>query len=495
MHRRTLLKTAMGAAVATSVLSARAWAQDISAATLDGDKTILTRADIKAFAESLNGIVLRPDHPGYDIARELWNKYWDRRPALIVKCNGVEDVQSAVNFGREHNLLTAVRCGGHSMSGKSMCDGGLVIDMTPMNRVEVDVKNRVVSVEGGALLGDMDRKTQPFGLGTTAGVVSHTGAGGLMLGGGIGRLQRRFGLAIDNNIGVEIVTADGKFRRANANENQDLYWGVRGGGGNFGVVTKLFMRLHPMEQNILNFFMAYTWENAKDALKLYFDLTDGAPEDLMVLSGASMNPDGSGSAYISGNYYGPFNQIDDRLKAVRAYGKATVDRVYPQQYVDVQRSIDDGVNEPGRRRYAKGGFLREVTDDLINAVIDGMEPLPTRRIGVGLLPMDGAVARVGPADTVWAHRDASHNIDSTSSWTVTDLELEAEHIAWNRAYWQEVEPFTKGGFYVNSLMDESQGQVNANYGHNYARLVEVKNKYDPTNFFRLNANVRPSAKG
>ena len=495
MRRRDLLKSAMGAAVATSVLSARAWAQDIPATTLDGGETTLTRADIKAFAESLNGMVLRPDHPGYDIARELWNRYWDRRPALIAKCNGVEDVQAAVNFAREHNLLTAVRCGGHSMSGKSMCDGGLVIDMTPMNAVDVDVKNRVVSLEGGCLLGDMDRATQPFGLGTTAGVVSHTGAGGLILGGGMGRLQRRFGLAIDNNIGVEIVTADGKFRRANANENPDLYWGVRGGGGNFGVVTKIHMRLHLMEQTILNFVMVYPWERAKDAMKLYFDLTDGAPEDLMVLGGVSMEMDGSGSAYISGNYFGPFNEIDDRLKAARAYGNAVVDRVFPITYVDVQRSIDDGVNEPGLRRYAKGGFLREITDDFINAAIDGMEPISTRRIGMGFLPMDGAVARVGASDTVWAHRDASHNIDTTSSWSVTDPEVEAEHIAWNRAYWKEVEPFTKGGFYVNSLMDESQGQINSNYGQNYARMVDVKNQYDPDNFFRLNANVRPTAKG
>jgi len=485
----------MGAVAATSVLASRTWAADIPAITLDGNETTLSKADIKSFGESLSGLVLRPEHPGYDIARELWNKYWNRRPALIAKCNGVDDVVAAVNFGREHNLITAVRCGGHSMSGKSMCDGGLVIDMTPMNAVNVDVKNRVASLEGGCLLGDMDRATQPFGLGTTAGVVSHTGAAGLILGGGMGRLQRRFGLSIDNNIGVEIVTADGKVQQANAKENQDLYWGGRGGGGNFGVVTKIHMQLHPMAQTVLNFFMVYPWERAKDAMKLYFDLTDGAPEDLMVLGGASLDTDGTGSAYISGNFFGPFNEIDDRLKIVRAYGNATLDRVYPMKYIDVQRSVDDGVNEPGLRRYAKGGFLREVTDDLIMTMIDGMEPLPTRRIGVGLLPMDGAVSRVSPTDTVWAHRDASHNIDTTSSWSVDDPELEAQHIAWNRAYWTKVEPFTGGGFYVNSLMDESQNQINDNYRQNYDRMVTVKNAYDPDNFFRLNANVRPTAKG
>jgi FAD/FMN-containing dehydrogenase len=195
MRRRDLIRAAMGAAAASTFTNASAWAQDIPAVTLSDGETTLTKADIKAFAEGLNGIVLRPDSDGYDIARELWNKYWDLRPALIAKCNGVEDVIATVNFAREHDLLTAVRCGGHSMSGKSMCDGGLVIDMTPMNNVDVDVRNKIASVEGGAQLGNMDRKTQPLGLGTTAGVVSHTGVGGLTLGGGMGRLQRRFGLA------------------------------------------------------------------------------------------------------------------------------------------------------------------------------------------------------------------------------------------------------------------------------------------------------------
>mgnify|MGYP006081550197 CR=1 FL=1 len=492
MRRRDLIRAAMGAAAASTFTNASAWAQDIPAVTLSDGETTLTKADIKAFAEGLNGIVLRPDSDGYDIARELWNKYWDLRPALIAKCNGVEDVIATVNFAREHDLLTAVRCGGHSMSGKSMCDGGLVIDMTPMNNVDVDVRNKIASVEGGAQLGNMDRMTQPLGLGTTAGVVSHTGVGGLTLGGGMGRLQRRFGLAIDNVLGVEIVTADGKLLRANEKENPDLYWGVRGGGGNFGVVTKFFFRLHPMNQTILNFFFSIPMEYAKDALKLYFDFSMSAREDVFAMGGVSMQPDGTGNARISGNYFGPFSEIDQMLRPIRNFGKATVDRVYPMQYVDVQRSNDDGVNAPGRRRYAKGGFLRNIDEGLINTIVDRMEPLPTRHIGVGLLPMDGAPARVGADETVWAHRDALYNIDSTSNWAVSDSDMDAQNISWNRAYWKDVEPFLGGGFYVNALMDEDQGQINSNYGHNHARLVEVKNTYDPTNFFRLNANVQPT---
>jgi FAD/FMN-containing dehydrogenase len=496
MRRRDLIKTALGATVgatiASTFTSSRVWAQDIPAVTLEGGETTLTKADIKAFAEGFNGVVLKPDSAGYDLARELWNKYWDRRPALIAKCNGVEDVVAAVNFGREHNLLTAVRCGGHSMSGKSMCDGGLVIDLAAMNDVQIDVRNRVAMVEGGALLGNLDRKALPLGLGTTAGVVSHTGAGGLILGGGMGRLQRKFGLAIDNNIGAEVVTADGKVLRASANENPDLYWGVRGGGGNFGVATKLYMRLYPMDQTVLNFFFAFPGPAVKDALKLYFDFALDAPEDMFTLAGASIDPEGKKSAYISGNFYGAASDIESLLEPFRKLGTAVVDRIYPMSYVDVQRSIDDGINEPGLRRYAKGGFLRDIKPDLINTMIDGMEPLPSRRLGIGLLPMDGAPARVGNTDTVWAHRDALFNIDSTSSWTDSNAEIDAQNIASNRAYWKQIEPMLGGGFYVNSLMDEDQGQINSNYRQNHARLVEVKNAYDPTNFFRLNANVRPT---
>ncbi|MFL2769688.1 MAG: FAD-binding oxidoreductase [Rhodospirillaceae bacterium] len=492
MRRRELIKNAIGIAITSSLTSAKAWAQDIRAVTLDGGHTTLTKADINSFAAELNGIVLLPDSTGYNIARELWNKYWDRRPALIVKCNGVQDVVTAVNFGRENNLLTAVRCGGHSMSGKSMCDGGLVIDLAAMNDVQVDVRNRVAMVEGGALLGNLDSKALPLGLGTTAGVVSHTGAGGLILGGGMGRLQRRFGLAIDNNIGAEIVTAEGKVLRASADENPDLYWGVRGGGGNFGVATKLFMRLHPMEQTVLNFVFVFPSNAIKDALKLYFDFALEAPENTFTMAGASIDPEGNRSAYISGNYFGSFNEIDELLRPIRSLGTAAVDRVYPMKYVDVQRSIDDGINEPGRRRYAKGGFLRDIKPGLIETLIDGLEPLPTRRLGIGLLPMDGAPARIGATDTVWAHRDALFNIDSTSSWTDSNPDVDAQNIASNRSYWEQIEPMLGGGFYVNSLMDENQGQINSNYRQNHERLVKVKNTYDPSNFFRLNANVQPT---
>lgn len=491
MQRRALLKSVAAAAVSTLPLK-QVWAADLPAINLAGADISLDKADIRDFADSLSGILMQPDSTGYDIARQVWNRFWDRRPALIARCTSVDDAVAAVNFARSNNLLTAVRCGGHSMSGKSVCDGGLVIDLSYMNRVDINVADKTAYVEGGALLGDLDRKALPLGLATTAGVVSHTGVGGLTLGGGMGRLQRRFGLSIDNVLGVEIVTADGKVLKANAKENPDLYWGVRGGGGNFGIVTKFKFQLHAMNPMVINFGMRYPMSVAKDALKLYFDFCDDAHEDLFILGGVSMREDGTGGVSIGGNYFGDPSNVDRVLKPLRDFGNAISDRVIPIEYLKIQKVADDGVNAPGKRRYAKGGFLREVNDDLITTVIERIEPMASRSFSVGLLPMDGAPARVGAEDTVWAHRDASFNIDSTSTWDAANTDVDEENISWNRAYWNDVEPFTRG-FYVNQLIDEDQGQVNSNYGSNHARLVQVKNKYDPTNFFRLNANVRPNA--
>jgi hypothetical protein len=491
MQRRYLLKTAMATATVSTFNIKTAWSEDLSAMTVDGNATTLDKADIRDFADSLHGIVLRPDSAGYDIARQVWNRYWNRRPALIARCTHVDDVIAAVQFGRAHNLLTAVRCGGHSMSGKGVCDGGLVIDLSYMNAVEIDVKNKIATVEGGAQLGDMDRKALALGLATTAGVVSHTGVGGLTLGGGMGRLQRRFGLAIDNVLGVELVAADGRVVTANEKENADLYWGVRGGGGNFGIVTKFKFRLHTMNPMVINFGFSYPLAVAKDALKLYFDFTTGAHEDLFVLGGVSMNEDGAGGVNIGGNYFGAQADVDRVLKPLKDFGKATKERVFPIEYVKIQRVADDGFNAPGNRHYAKGGFLREVNENLITTIVDRLEPIPSRRFSVGLLPMDGAPSRISPDATVWAHRDASYNIDSSSKWAVDNVDVDEQNVGWNRDYWSDIEPFTRG-FYVNQLIDENQGQVSANYGSNYARLVALKNKYDPTNFFRLNANVKPT---
>ncbi len=492
MDRRTLLRTALGSAALSAMPLSSVWANDLPAVTLDGSATSLDKASIKAFAESLDGVLLKPDSVGYDLARQVWNRFWDRRPTLIAKVFSVEDVVNAVAFAREHNLLTAVRCGGHSMSGKSVCDGGLVIDMTYMNRVDIDADKQEVTLQGGCLLGDLDRKTLPLGLATTAGVVSHTGAGGLILGGGMGRLQRKFGLSIDNVLGVQIVTADGRVLTANAKENPDLYWGVRGGGGNFGVVTEIKMRLHKVNPMVMAFSFNYPLQHARDAMMLFLDAADGAHEDLFLTGGLGVNEDGSGGVGISATYYGPPDQVEKFMAPFRAGKMAVSERVSPIEYVNIQRVADDGVNAPGLRRYAKGGFLRIANEDFVEVMVGRAEPLPGRSFRCGLLPMDAAPSRIGPSDTVWAHRDALYNIDASSTWAIGDEESDERNIAWNRAYFRDIEPFSQG-FYVNSLSDENQTQVNDNYRQNYARLVEVKNKYDPANLFRLNANVRPTA--
>jgi hypothetical protein len=492
MHRRTLLRTALGSAAASALPFSSVWAQDLPAITLDGAETILDKASIKAFAESLDGVLLKPDSVGYDIARQVWNRFWDRKPALIAKVTNVTDVVNAVAFARENNLLTAVRCGGHSMSGKGVCDGGLVIDMSAMNRVDIDVDKQVATLQGGCLLGDLDRKSLGLGLATTAGVVSHTGAGGLILGGGMGRLQRHHGLSIDNVLSVQIVTADGRVLTANAQENPDLYWGVRGGGGNFGVVTEIQMRLHKQDPMVMAFGFSYPMEHARDAMKLYLDAADGAPVDLFLLGGFGLEGDGSGGVSISGTFFGAASDLEKHLAQFRTGNMAISERAFPIPYVNLQRVADDGVNAPGLRRYAKGGFLRQADESMIDAMIGMAEPLPGRSFRIGLLPMDAAPSRVGPTDTVWAHRDALYNIDASSTWALGNEEDDERNISANRAYFRGIEEFSQG-FYVNSLVDESQTQVNENYRQNYDRMVEVKTKYDPANLFRLNANVRPAA--
>lgn len=492
MHRRHLLRAAASALALGAVPARLAWADDAPAVDLDGRAITLGRGDIQAFAAALDGVLVRPDSAQYDLARQVWNGVWDRRPALIARVGSVADVVASVNFARAHRLLTAVRCGGHSMAGKGVCDGGLVIDLGYLNAVSIDVPGRVATVGGGALLGDLDRQSLPFGLGTTAGVVSHTGAGGLILGGGLGRLQRRHGLAIDNVLGVELVTADGRVVRAAADENPDLYWAVRGGGGNFGIVTRFFLRLHAVPPVVGNFLFTYPEAAARDALRRFFDLSNGADRDLFVIASAFVGADGARGVRIVGNWFGAPERLDRVIAPLRKAGQATAERVFPAEYVKVQQAADAGLNAAGNRHYGKGGFVRQVDDALSDAILGSLEPLPGRNFSVALLPMDGAVGEVAPDATPWAHRDARFNLDASSSWPAADAAADARNVAASRDCWRRLEPFTRG-FYINGLLDENQDQVTANFGPNYPRLVAAKKRWDPGNLFRLNANVRPDA--
>ena len=489
MKRRAFLRAGLATAAVAYLPVGRAFAADIAAVKMSGGETVLSAVEIEEFAASLRGVLLQASDPAYDAARRVWNAMFDKHPALIARCLSGADVVNAVNFARVHDLLVAVRCGGHNMAGKSVCEGGLVIDLSLMNSVQVNPNAKTARVAGGALLGHLDREAQAFGLATTAGVVSHTGVGGLTLGGGLGRLQRKYGLTIDNLLGVELVTADGRFVTANQYENADLYWGVRGGGGNFGIVTSFKFQLHKFGPEVLNFSFVYPLEQAREVLDFYLEFSADAPKELFVGGGLGMSADGKGVARIGGNYYAPFNHADRILQPLREFGNPTADRTRMLTYVGVQQAADKS-NAHGQYHYAKGGFLTEIQPGLIDAIVENFSHSPGRKNSVSFLPMDGAVNDVRRTETAYPNRNALYHLDTSNVWT--DPEKSEAYVQAGRDYWAELSPLVGGGFYVNSPLDRSQRRVRGNYGDNYERLVRLKDQYDPDNFFRLNANIEPT---
>jgi FAD/FMN-containing dehydrogenase len=498
MNRRHFAKSSLAAALAVSLaprtsLSAilsptMAVDADIDAVAGDGASITLKRAAVQELGDSLRGDLLLPGHPAYEDARRVINADINRHPALIVQCKGTADVKNAVDFARESNLLVAVKCGGHSHSGKSTCDGGMMIDLSKLRSVRVDPNARIAQVSGGSLLADMDHDTMAFGLVTTAGTVSHTGVGGLTLGGGYGRLARRFGLSLDNIRGVEIITADGEFRQANAAENPDLFWGVRGGGGNFGVVTSFEFGLHPMDRQVIGGTIAFPLSQAKDVLRFYADYAMEAPDELSLdLAMANDATQGSSVVFLI-CYSGPHDKAEPILDTLRSAGKPVFDDVKAVDYVALQKSGD--ISDPrGIGSYTKSGFSAELSTRFIDAILAGFEPHPERSTTFYFQHDGGAINRIAPDATAFPHREINLTPLVSAAWPA-DADR-AEHVAWARAYWATIEPFTQG-FYTNDLIDESQEQVNRNYFGNYDRLVALKNRYDPTNLFRLNANILPT---
>jgi FAD/FMN-containing dehydrogenase len=462
---------------------------DINAVTGDGVGITLARAAVQEFGDSLRGDLLLPGHEAYEEARRIRNPSIDKHPALIAQCKGVADVRNAVDFARASNLLVAVKCGGHSHSGKSTCDGGLMIDLSTLRSVRVDPQARIAHVSGGSLLGDMDHETMAFGLVTTAGTVSHTGVGGLTLGGGYGRLARRFGLSLDNVQGMDVVTPDGRFRRASAEENPDLYWGLRGGGGNFGVVTSFDFRLHEMQREIIGGTIAFPLEEAPAILDFYSDYAMEAPDELALDFAMTDGPETGGSIVgFSVCYSGPHNRAERVLKRIRSAGTVVFDDVRGMDYVAIQKSGD--VSDPrARGEYTKSGFSAELTPAYIDAIVTGFEAREGRATTFAFQHDGGAINRVAADATAFPHRDITLTPLLVVDWPMQSDP--AEHIAWLRSYWATIEPHIQG-FYTNDLVDETQQQVNENYLGNYERLVALKKKYDPTNLFRLNANVMPT---
>jgi len=496
MRRRDFVKTALGAAAlwpAGSLLGRRLLAAaevstDVPAVNLDGAATTLLRAEVAELADSLRGTVLLPGQAGYDEARRVWNGMFDKRPALIARCAAPSDAMLAVTFARQHRLLTAVRGGGHSLSGKSTCDGGLMIDMSAMQSVRVDPVARVARVESGALLGHLDRETAAFGLVTTAGTVSDTGAAGLTLGGGFGRVGRRFGLTCDNLRSVDIVTADGRLLTASDEQNRELFWGLRGGGGNFGVATSFEYRLHAMNPTVLGGDVLWPLEQARDVLRFYADFSMQAPDELNLDPTLFAPPGGPPLLGIEMCWSADHAAGEQAMRALRSFGKPIADSVAPIAYVKLQKS-KDAHTPPGVRIYTKSGFIA----DLASAVDVLLDAYRSMTPGTGAVLMQhggGAVNRVAPDATAFPNRNVKHwvMVNAVSRSPAED----AARIAEVRAAWKSVEPLTRG-FYVNAMSEEEYKKVDANYGRNYPRLVALKTKYDPGNLFRLNANIVPKA--
>jgi hypothetical protein len=501
LDRRTMLAGLIGtAATAATVSYARgpAKAADLPAVTLDGQEIALSDAKVARLAKRLKGQVIRPGDEAYESARKVWNAAFDRRPALIVRCAGVEDVQTAVKFARENRLLTAVKCGGHSASGQSTVDRGLVIDLSPMRRVEVDAKARTVRADGGCLLGDLDAAAQAAGLATTFGVVSHTGVGGLTLGGGMGRLQRQHGLTVDNLREVKVVTAEGKLLTANATQNPDLFWALRGGGGNFGIGVSFEFNLYPYDYPVTTRSIAFAAPDIRGVLDRYFDYAPTAPEPLFLAAVLVRNAQGAPLLSLSANWLGAPDQAEPAFKVLESFATPLGSRPGSVKYLDIQKAADGGGNAHGNFHYAKAGMLGAFEDrtqrgQLFDGVLGFFEQNPLPGARALMLLMGGAVNRVPVDGTAYPHRTAIHNIDvGGDSTTREGLE---KYVDWGRRYWKVVDPFTGGGFYVNAASaDDDERRIAGNYGPNHARLVAAKTKYDPTNQFRLNANIRPATR-
>jgi hypothetical protein len=464
---------------------------DIRAVTGNGDEKVIERAVLRELAASLNGQILLPSSDGYDAARSIWNGMIDKHPALIVRCLDVSDVTQAVNLAREYELLTAIRGGGHSAAGKSVCESGLMIDLSQMTEVTVDPDGRSATAEPGVLLGAVDRATQPFGLATPAGVVSHTGAAGLTLGGGFGKLSRKYGLTADNTRYFDIVTPAGEFKRANVSENPDLFWALRGGGGNFGVVTKFEYQLHPVGTQFLTGSLMYPLKNAKEVLTFVGEFQASAPNEVQTSVTSLLLPNGKGFVTPSFFYSGDPAEGEKVMAPFMNFGKPANSEIGMKDYIDIQKKTDRNVPH-GNQYYQKSAFFDSMQPELIDIVVDILanpKPVPTT---VNFTQVGGAISEIANNATAYANRDTGVQIVLGGSWPKPTAEAE-DIIASYRKDWKRIEPLTHG-FYINNMMgDESDKKIRANFGENYARLVSIKNKYDPTNLLRLNANVKPTS--
>jgi hypothetical protein len=447
----------------------------------------LDEADVQELAAALRGDLIRSEDDRYDTARAVFNAMVDRRPALIVRCVGVSDVMRGVEFARSHDVPLSIRGGGHSVAGKAVYDGGLMLDLSPMKGIRVDPPQRTAEAQAGLTLGEFDHETQAFGLATTLGVVSVTGIAGLTLGGGLGWLNGLHGLACDNLLSADVVTADGQLLTASEEENEDLFWAIRGGGGNFGVVTSFRYRLHPVG-TVLGGGLSYPLSKAHEVLRFYHEFASGCPDELSTDASLGVAPDGSSVVVVSVCYCGPAEEGERVLRPLREFGSPLADNIQPMAYTTLQ-SAPDARFPPGRQHYWKSSYLRELNDNAVEVMVQFVSEIPSPTTGVGLQQMHGAASRVDPTATAFPHRDEHYDFLILSQW-VDPAESE-RNVEWTRSLFEAMEPYFEGGVYVNNLGDEGEDRVREAYGANYERLLALKGKYDPTNFFRLNQNIKP----
>jgi FAD/FMN-containing dehydrogenase len=455
---------------------------------------------IEKFKSGLRGVVIQPGESGYDEARSIWNAMIDRKPALIARCLGVADAAMCVNFARQNNLTLSVKSGGHNIAGLAVCDGGLMLDLSLMRGVWVDAINRTAHAQAGCLLGDMDRETQVHGLATVLGFVSTTGVAGLTLGGGYGYLTRRFGWSCDNVTSMEVITAEGRVVHASERENPDLFWGLRGGGGNFGIVTGFDYKLHPIGPEIMAGAIAWSATEAQSVLEMWRIVAEESAPELTCVPVLRLAPPapwlqkefhGKPIVVLFICYSGATAEGAAKVASIKAFGSPIGDVVQRRSYVS-QQSILDVTQPKGRRYYWKSEFLPGIASELLTQVIESAGRVVSPHSGIVLFPIDGALKQFPEDHSAAGNRDAAIVLTITASWESS--EDDEANIGWARTSWQELRRFSTGGTYVNFLTEEEGAErIRAAYGSNYERLVQIKTKWDPENLFRTNKNIPPDS--
>lgn len=467
-------------------------------AKADNSNVVVDAESLDSLAASFRGELLCEGDNGYDEARTIWNAMIDRKPAVIARCTGAADVIAAVNFAREHKLLTAIRSIGHNIAGNAVCDNGLMIDLSPMRSVRIDPEARVAHIEPGVTLGDFDKEAQAFGLVTPLGINSTTGVAGLTLGGGFGWLSRKYGMTVDSLVAADVVTADGRFLRASEEENQDLFWAIRGGGGNFGVVTRFEFKLYPLATSRLSGLIVFSLNEASSILKKYREFAAGLDDDTsvwVVLRDAPPLPflpekvHGTKVLVLAVFHAGDPDEGEKVIEPLRGFGNVLGEHVGAMPFTAWQAAFDPLLT-PGARNYWKSHNFVELNDETIDIAVRYATELPSPQCEIFFAQLGGAVNRVATDATAYPHRDANFVLNVHGRWDETGDDDKC--IRWAREFFRETSPFATGGVYINFMTEEETDRIGSAYGSGYERLLKIKKKYDPENLFRMNQNINPN---